>query len=415
MKKKLIFVPSYIASLRYFEQLIPHLKNNYDVGFLFISTLFIPRGKKRFLSEMINYCKEKNYEYFIIEDYQKKGLEFLPFYHAIKLYYDHKKKYQNFLTSNGVATLITPFQRGFFYDCLTGVTNKLSVKTLMLSWLITNPYHQIVVKEFNQRAGKPKRKRMASFIKRRIYYRLLEKFTNLLSHGGAKKFAVINQYAYNILKKSGVPEKKISIVGYANFDIAKKTLDLLNNDLLLKEETAEKYNIDLNKKNIIIYSSPFYRNDFISPEELVEYYCEIVKTIKEVFTEKEADILFKLHPSEKDLNLYEPLKKLGVKIYDKNTNNEELISFADLYIAHWSTANFVPLIMQKDCIFINLMKFKFVDLFKEMFSIKKFISDMNEFKSLLIDFKNGKLVKQYNNNSIMNDGKCIARIIEWID
>jgi hypothetical protein len=385
------------------------------VSFLFISTLFIPRGKKRLLTEMIDYCNKNGYQYFIIEDYQKKRLNFLPFYRAINLYFDHKNKYKNFLNSNSIDTLITTYQKGFFYDCLMGVANSLGVKTMMLGWVVTNPYHQLVTKEYDKIAKKLTKEKILLFIKRHIYHRLLEKFTNLISRGGAQKIGVINQFSYNVLKKKGVPENKISIVGYANFDLAKKTLDLLNNSPETKKALAKKYDIDINKKNIIIYSSPFYRNGFISPQKFIEYYHGIIKTVREVFSTKEADILFKLHPAEElSVDSYAIFKDMQVKLY-RDISNEELISFGDLYIAHWSTANFVPIAMEKDCIFINLIKLPFADLYKEMFSIKKFISEENEFKKLLIDFKNGTLIKQYDKNSILSDGKCLARIIHWIN
>lgn len=408
MKKKLLFIPSYIASLRYFEKLMPYLQNKYEVGFL-----FIPRRKNQLrLLEMINYCKKKNYEYFIIEKYQKKRFKFLPFYHAIKLYYDYRNKCRNFLSSNNVAGLIATYSPGFFYDCLFGVANQLGIKASMLEWVITSPYRQVMAKEFAQRSKKPKRKRIISFIKH-VYYRLLEKITSLISRGGAKKIGVINQFSYDVFKEAGIPEKKITIVGYADFDLAKKTLNLLDNNSELKKETAKKYNLNLNKKNIIVYSFPLYGP--FSPKQLVEYFYEIIKIIREVFAKEKADILFKLHPKERDINLYSPLKKLGVKLYEGSTCNEELRYFGNLHIDHCSDANFIPIVMQKDCIFLNLMDLKYIDLYKEMFSIKKFISDKNEFKNLLIDFKNGKLVKQYGTESIINDGKCIERIIKWID
>lgn len=316
------------------------------------------------------------------------------------------------MSLNKINCLIAAWSPGFFLDCLFGVANQLKIKTLILEWVITNPYRFIVRKEFIQRSNESKIKKIILLVKY-TYYRLLEKIISLISRGQAEKIGVINQFSYNVFKRKGVREEKITVVGYVNFDLAKKTLDLLNNNLKLRRERAKKYNIELDKKNIVVYSTPLHGP--FSQRQSIEYYYQIIKTIREVFSIEEADILFKLHPKEENIDLYSHFKNLGVKLYPGNTPNEELIYFSDLYIDHWATTNFISLVMGKNSIFLNLVDFKYVDLYKEIFSIKKFISDKNEFKNLLIDFKNGQLVRQYTQNSIINDGKCIERIIKWID
>lgn len=421
MRKQLLFIPHYIGSLKYFEKLIPHLENKYEVGFL-----FIPRKPKR-LPEMINYCKEKNYNYFILEKYQKKHLKLLPFYHAIKSYYVYKKKCEDFLSSNNIARLIGIMDIDFYYGCLFDVANKLGIKTMILQWGFSAPLkiRKIAKQELRYKSIKVKNNRISSFIKD-FYSFLLEiiksvlgfKYDriNIMSGGNTKEFGVINQYSYNFFKDAGVPEQKMTVVGYIDFDTAKKTFETLNNNPGFKRKIAKKYNINLNKKNIIIYSSPFYIKDItiLSPNQQLKHFYEIIKIVRKIFDKETTDILFKIHPVEK-IDLYQPLKKIGVKLYDKNAINEELVALSDLYIGYFSTSNVIPIVMQKDCIFINLIEFKHMELLKEGYSIKKFISDKNEFKKLLIDFKNNKLVKQYTKDSVIDDGRCIERIIKWID
>ena len=171
-------------------------------------------------------------------------------------------------------------------------------------------------------------------------------------------------------------------------------------------------------ENIVIYSFPRYIKELtiLTPKQQVEHYYEIISIIREVFPQQEADILFKIHPVEPDINLYAPLKKLGVKLYGKDIVNEELIYFADLYIASCSSSNSIPIVMEKDAIFTNFTNIKSINALNltKTLSVKKFISDQNEFKNLLIDFKNGKLTRQYTQDNVITDGKCIERIVRWI-
>ena len=233
--------------------------------------------------------------------------------------------------------------------------------------------------------------------------------------GSSKKFGVINQDAFLIMKKLGIKEAKMSIVGYLDFALAEKAAEQFS-ESQAKQNLALKYNLNLNKKNIIIYSSSFNAKDakLFSNEEQIAYYKEIIKTIREVFSEQEANILFKIHPSE-SIDFYKSLEQYGVKIYGKEVKNEELILLSDLYIAHYSTTNFTAMILQKPAIFLNLLKAEAVEITRELFGIKEYVKEKEKFKQLLSDFKNNRLQAQYELSDNIYTANSLEKILNWIE
>ena len=100
-KTKIYFIVNYIGPLRYYEKLIPYLKDRYEVGFLFI------RMHKEFTQTMIDYCKIKGYTYFIIDDRIIKSRFPIPFWYPIKSKYVYIKRCRDFLNLHHPTKLIT--------------------------------------------------------------------------------------------------------------------------------------------------------------------------------------------------------------------------------------------------------------------------------------------------------------------
>ena len=93
-KQKIFFIPTYIAPLKHYERLIPYLEDKYDVGFLIVR----PDSSRR--QEMIKYCKENEYIYYVIDKgIAKDDKTRIPFFTPIKKRYEHSIACQNFLNT----------------------------------------------------------------------------------------------------------------------------------------------------------------------------------------------------------------------------------------------------------------------------------------------------------------------------
>jgi len=415
-KNKLLLIPHYLGSLKYFEKLIPHLEDKYDVYFM----LFFPKGE--YFHEMVKYCKDKKYNVHVIDIprvplFVKK----IPLlYFAASIYY-YKKEVDMLLKEESISKMISVNDNSLYMKYLFNKANKKGIETMVLQWALTYPWQRARVKT-------PR-------LWRRIAYRILKpiyiKFKNLivffiagggtdrskgvLGSGPAKKFGVINKQAYDFFVANGISKEKMSIVGYLDFHLAEDTLRRLDSDVGIREKIADKYGINTEKKNIALYYSPTSKKDVTGLSEKEDYELEetIVKTIRKVCPENEYDILFKIHPSE-EVGLYAGLSKYGVKIFDKDTKNDELIYFADLYIAHSTTTNFIPIMMGKEAVFINPLNLSAVDTTKKLFSIKQFAVETEDFEDLLMEYSGGTLEKQYDkSDEDIFTKDSLRKILEW--
>ena len=411
-KPILLFIPHYIGSLKYFEKLIPYLEHKYDVGFL-----FLPKVKKIYLPEMINYCLKNNYKYYLIERYSpNKFLTKIPIYRTLAMLFCYKKQVKELLKDSRIKKFISSLDTNFYFHYLFDEANKVGIDTMVLQWAITTKF--VIDKHIKQ--NNPSLRQKLTGILLKYITGLNPKKENFIGNGNSKKFGVINKQAYDLFKNAGVNEKKLSIVNYLDFYFARKTYRELDSDPQKKEKLMQRYNINPEKKNIIIYSTPFNTKDYarntefaLSDNAQLAYYQDLIRMIRNDFNTDEADILFKIHPAE-DINLYKPLEQQNVKLYGKDTVNEEIITVADLYIAHHSTTNFIPILTGKDAIFINFIGDKSIDFLKKHFGIKKFVSDKKEFQKLIADFKNNRLEKQYELTEEIYVPDSLNKIINWI-
>ena len=350
-------------------------------------------------------------------------LKYLPFYKIIKSYKHHAEEITKFLNMEKPSSIIATNDRGFYMGYFLEEAGKRGVDTGVLQWALYYPGQQMrpfrgvrFWRRFAYKWFKPIYVGIRDFIVNLVFHGSSRWTKGIIGGGVAKKMGVINELAKKILVKSGVPEKKITVVGYMDFHasrLAKKELDA---DKKKRAGLFEKYSINPNKKNIIYYSTPFNRKDTAILTDKKQHWLTdtIIKTIRETCEETTHDILFKPHPSEK-ISAYDWLKQYEVKFMNPLADNNELIALADLYIAGVSTTNFIPLSMNKDAIFVNLAHLPQVESAKEYFGVKKFVETREEFRDLLDKFKNGNLEKQYASGRNIITEDSLNKILAWIE
>jgi len=415
MKKEnpiLILIPSYIGNIKFFEKLTPYLKN-YNIAFLFIPK--VNKEKDVLVEEMKQYCQEKNYQYFeLTNPCTKKLLKIIPFYYPLKNFYFYRKNVRSLFNNKSIKKIISVVDLNFYYKLLFHEANLRGIETMLMQWALTHEYS--IKKKNNEK----------KYFLKTFYFNivsLLLKFiggiknnkVKVLGGGNTNKFGVINEPAFRLFKSAGVDEKKMSIIGYIDFHEAEKKYLSIKKNKKLQNSITKRLGINSNKKIITIFTTPFNVKDLkiLSKIEQINYYKKIVSNIRIVFNKKEADIYLKIHPAESK-EKYSSLKEFEVKIFDKNIHNEELIFFTDLYIAHHSTTNYIPIIMNKNSIFINLLNLELIELTKKYFGIIQYINNYKMFNKLLSDFKNNRLDKQYSEKEKIITPDSLKKILNWI-
>jgi len=408
-KDKLIFITHYLGSLRYFEKLIPYLTSKYEVVFL-----FMPQVHKDFKTEMIAYCQRKNYPYIAMKPFGDKKIgHFLPFLNPLSELANLKRETKKVLTDATIKKIVSVFDGGL-YNYFLKNGQQQNIETFVLQWAATNR------QELTERKIQPKIHQVGLYLFLVYHLRMFLLKTSLrtsfLGGGSSEKLGAINKYSANFFKEAGVPESKVSIVGYIDFDLAREMKKNIIQNPSLKQQLALKNKVDLNKKNILLYSTLFHKKDIkiFSLQDQLNYYQKIIEIIRQVFPAQTVDILFKIHPAGY-ASLYESLKKYGVKVFGKDAENDELIALSDLYIAHHTTTNFMAILMGIPCIFINLLKMPTIEQTKINFGIKYFIQDEKTLKKRLIDFENNQLERQYDFDPKIFPENCIQKIINWIN
>ena len=189
----------------------------------------------------------------------------------------------------------------------------------------------------------------------------------------------------------------------------------ITSDQMFKCEMESKYGIDSNKLNIIIIAQSHHlkAGTNLTTEGQIKRYRNIVQTVRKIFTKDEADVLLKLHPSDKP-DMYEFYKELGVKIFADESDTDELLCMSDLCITDaWTSTNYMVLASGVPAIFINLfLSDAFNKVAKKYYKVKDVVVNDNMFLDKLNQFKNNKLENQYDNGHI--DLDSINKIIKFI-
>lgn len=415
-KPLLFLVPHYVGSLKYFEKLLPHLTDRYEVRFLIIF------GRKSF-SDMKNFAEQNKLPFTAINHPRHNPLsKFIPFYITVKNSRHYAKEVERLLDSSRPAKIIGTNDQGFYMAYLMEKAGERNIDTRVLQWALTYPGQRILPKKeialsrkIIYRFGKPLYVKIRNFFRNAALGRRDAWSKGMIGAGRAKRFGVINEQAKEFFIARGLPEEKITVVGYLDFYLSEKMKEELSRDKNKRRILADKYGINPARRNIIFYSTPFNRKDtaILNDQEQKENTEKVIDTIRKICPLTDFDILFKPHPSE-TAEQYEYLKRYEVKFMNPTWNNNILIGLSDLYVAGVSTTNFIPLVMGKDAIFVNMAKLPQVESARSFFGIKKFIADEKELSELLTRFKSGNLEKQYASAEKIITPDSLSKILSWI-
>ncbi|KKT75320.1 MAG: hypothetical protein UW71_C0004G0011 [Parcubacteria group bacterium GW2011_GWB1_44_7] len=416
-KPKLFFVPHYVGSLRYFEKLLPHLTGRYEVRFLLLFVHQVTYG------EMLAYCRQRDLAYDLVVppkaiDNSRKTK--FPVFSLIRDLISYKKQILSLLNGQRIKKIISVNDGGIYVGYLMTEANRRGIDTAVLQWALAYE-------------GQRERPKKEIFVWRRILYQLIKpvyiafkKAVVLLildfyqtkgvpGGGTAKRFGIINQQAWEFFRKQGVPPEKMTVVGYLDFHLAEAKKKQLDADGLARKKAAETLGLDLGKKQIVIFTSAYNSRvvNVLNDNGQYQFYENIVKIIKQIYPKESHEIIIKPHPIERT-ELYQPLEKFGVKIFANLADNFTLVYFSDLYIADSSTANFIPITMGKKTIFINFFHLPLIEKSAPYFGIKGFITNQDEFRSLLQKHKAGILDYQYETKKEIITPDSLTKILNWI-
>lgn len=411
MRQKIYFLPVYIGSLKYCERIFPYLKDKYDVRFLIV------KGEGVARKQMIDYCNSKNHKFEIIDEGLNSSIGIrIPFLSPIKKRYKFIKECREFLKNSQPSKFIYPRDSVLISD-LIREANRVNIDTIQLQWVpIAGEHKHLMSSKSDKLSSSPLLPRVYGNALK-FLYRILDtiylgsRYIRLSSE--PKKIGVASDDVAKIFG-SNFNLKKVRVVGMIDYQLTNDLKNRIANDSSYREKLTNKYNINLSKLNIIFLSQYFYlKIKAITIEEQVAHFHNAFKIVRDIFPIEEADILFKLHPSEK--NIYEQSEEeLGVKIYDDESLTEELVCLSDLSISdHWTTANCIVIASDIPAIFINFPPMQSSKDSLDAYKIKETVDDKKVFVEKLRQFKNNSLDKQYDSSHI--DLKSIEKIIALIE
>jgi len=334
MRPLVFLVPVYIGSLKYYAKILPHLAKFYDVKFLIVR-----RDDER-RAQMVTHCKEKGYPYIILDAGLSSSRFPIPFFSPVFKHTRHILACRKILSEHKpikiVATRAVRPNR-----VLLGEAMRVGIGTIILQWAMTGEKHLYT-----------DRKSQESFY-RRGYYSLISFLLQLselaLGHktvsrieDAVDKVGLIDEIAFDIYPdKYGFSKEKCEIVGMADFQMVNELKKKIDSDSEFRKALLQKYTLDNGRKNIVVLAWHYHKkkSSGIPLDEHLAYYRYIFETLRKIFPESEANLLFKLHPSDKR-ELYDDFKALRVKVFADESSTEELICLSDLCISDPWTFSF---------------------------------------------------------------------------
>ncbi len=414
IKPKIYFLPQYIGPLKHFERFIPYLKDTHDIGFLFISGDDIRRR------ELIEYCKNNQYSYFVIEKGLKGSSQFyIPFFTPIKNRYDHSMACRSFLKTVKPKIIIAT-KSHYPYDTIFKEANRMNIDTIVTQYT----QGMLVRRTFGF-------VRQKTTFMRGIYQRLLKILFGALDlfykeprYGYVpaipKKIVVYTQKEAQDLIERGYDPRTVHTIGPIDFQVVNELKQKIEVDTSFRNKLLDKYKLPKDKIKIFVnlfrfHVLPLPEKYKMTNEEHVLHHFSLFKMIRSVFPREEADIILRVHPWEnKTFSIYEPYKSLGVKIYRNESKTEELVCLSDLYVGDpTSSVNYMVLASGIPAIFSNFSEFKMMSRFAESFYIKHIATNEKKFISLLWQFKMRALPIQYDNTKI--NVRSVDKTIELIN
>ena len=392
-KPKIYFVPTNIAALKYYERLIPHLKDSYDVGFLLM------RHEGVLLEQVIEYCREKGHSFYVINMGVKKGGMRVPFFSPIMKILAHENACRDFLKKVRPTKLIFEKTKNPM-SMMAHVANYLGVETIVLQWCFISFFQGTFFPEEPPRS-------LLSRAYNSTFFFLYECIRFLF---GPKE--VMNRSITVTPKKLGIFESHlvsrfnpapeiVREVGNLDIQMTHELKQHVVSDVFFERSLQEKYKTDRQKINILIFSSGVVSGSS-TREEYSAYYKNICADIRTLFPRDKARILLKMHPKYKEARATAQLsEEYGVLIYGGEADSSELACISNLCISDpMSTVNYHILGSDIPAIFVNFSQSRKIEAGKDELGIKEVIHDREYFRAMLEDFKAGKLEKQYDNANL---------------
>lgn len=409
-KPKIFFIPTYIGPLKHYARLMPYLEDKYDVGFLIVR----PDSQRR--QELVKYCQEKKYRFHILDQgLEKDNTIRIPFISPLMKRYRHSLACRNFLETQKPAKIIS-HKAWSPYDTIFKEANRLGVETIVLQW--------------SSDAGiLPGDERRRPFLTR-IYLWLLSGLFGILDlfyqeprFGYApaipKKVGVFYEGKKNDYIEKGCRPETIQVVDSFDLQLLHELKNKIDSQPAMKSELLKKYGLSGDKLKIMVIMHRFYltadSRHRLTMAEQVAHYHELFKLIRSVFSEDEAEIFLKTHPTEIEIyQMYRPYEALGVKIFSGEAKTDELVCLADLYIAEpASSVNYMAVGAGLPAIFVNFSELKIINERANYFYINEVIGDTNKFIERLNQFKQGRLVDSYDRS--MADFPSIVKTVDLIN
>lgn len=404
-KPKIYFVPPNIASLKYYERLIPYLENSYDVGFLLV------RHEGLLLQQMADYCREEKRPFYILSLGIKRSGIRIPFFSPIRKMLAHEKACRDFIKMMRPAKLIfektTNPMSQIAYEA-----NCLGIETIVLQWCFLSSMQRIL--RVHDKAPIPSMRKMynrtllALYGSTRLFY--VSGAMNKERHVTPKKIGLFEEHLAN--RFTGAP-LVVRNIGNLDIQMTHELKQRVLSDEALKKNLQEKYGLESVKKNILVFSSRVLSCG-LKPSDYIAYYENVFADIRSGFPENEWRIIFKLHPKEDARAVQALCEKYNVFVYGGESESSELACLSHLCVSDTSSSvNFHVFGSGVPALFINFLRSPRLDAGKDDLHIKKIIHDRDEFRDALRRFKEGNMEEHYDNTKFELQSR--EKIVELIN
>lgn len=232
-------------------------------------------------------------------------------------------------------------------------------------------------------------------------------------HGESTKIAVFGEETKRLLISEGVSPAKLEITGSSKFD----QLNYYKN--YPKSELLKKYNINPNRKIVLVLTEYFVESKIWTKIQRKEFILSIVDAVSMI---NNVHLMIKLHPPyEKEddyIQIIKNVKDIPITIF-KYENLHEIITICDVAISVSSTTILESMALNKPVIVLNLFKqnrpldFKdngvvYVDQKEQLYPALNNLFNSNDHVDII-------RMKDFVKNQVYKiDGKSSERIAELI-
>lgn len=383
MTKKVLFVPLNTNHVIIFEAIIASLRWNYQI----LCHDRISEGKQYFTEEML----------------KQKGLSYFHFPHKIQRaptdillkkiidFFRIKIQIRKILKTYAPAVIIFAIDNDPISQIAISEAKKKKIITILIPEGLIQYYDLFETKTY-----------FSAYL-----YKILRFFGIYLDYvkygaGGCDHLLVSGRRAFDILKKSGLPENKMTIVGQPKYDA------FLNKIL--------KYKPPVNQKKIFLFAAS--KRIFKDDTEI-----SLLRKIIGVIKELNLDLLIKLHPrtpeTPTDLEKRVGLKSdSSIKVIKEGYDTFNILEEIYAIITIPSAIILEALLMDKECIIISYMQGEsFTDYVK--YDAMYFIYSEDEIDEIIRESTQVKKKQEHKIHLLedelyMLDGKASIRIVEFL-